>query len=187
MKPMLVALIAFIGATVRSRASMQLEILALRHQLAVYKRSVKRPRLRPADRILWSWMSRIWPRWQQALLIVQPRTVIAWQRRRFRDHWTRLSRSGKTGRPTVSNEIRALIRRLSSANPLWGAPRIVGELHKVGIDVAQSAARCVAAPALYAGQRVNRRAEQWPAHLANLDLNGPTRRGAPGRIHTSSG
>jgi hypothetical protein len=103
---------------------MQLEILALRHQLAAYQRSVKRPRLKPADRILWSWIARIWPRWRQALLIVQPRTVIARQRRRFRDHWTRLSQSGKPGRTIVAREIRELIRRISKANPLWGAPRI---------------------------------------------------------------
>ena len=117
---------------------MQLEILALRHQLAVYKRSAKRPRLKPADRILWSWIARLWPGWREALVIVRPRTVIAWQRRRFRDHWTRLCRSGKPGRPVVPKQVRALIRRMSTANPLWGAPRIVGELKKIGIDVAKS-------------------------------------------------
>jgi transposase InsO family protein len=75
---------------------------------------------------------------REALVIVQPRTVIAWQRRRFRDHWTRLCRSGKPGRPAVAKQVRILIRRLSSANPLWGAPRIVGELAKIGIDVAKT-------------------------------------------------
>lgn len=122
----------------KSRGYFQARVDTLRHQLAVYKRSVKRPRLKPADRVLWSWIARIWPRWRQALVIVQPRTVIAWQRRRFRDHWTRLSRSGKPGRPVMAKEVRALIRRMSRANPLWGAPRIVGELHKIGIDLAQS-------------------------------------------------
>jgi len=117
---------------------MQLEILALRHQLAVCRRSVKRPRLKPADRILWSWLARLWPGWRDALVIVQPRTVIAWQRRRFRDHWARLCRTGKPGRPQVAREVRVLIRRLSAANPLWGAPRIVGELRKIGIDVTKA-------------------------------------------------
>ena len=118
---------------------MQLEILALRHQLAVCRRSVKRPRLKPADRILWSWLARLWPGWRDALVIVQPRTVIAWQRRRFRDHWARLCRNGKPGRPQVAREVRVLIRRLSAANSLWGAPRIVGELAKIGIDVTKAA------------------------------------------------
>jgi hypothetical protein len=135
MRPILFALFAFLGATVRSRAAMQLEIFALRHQLAVCQRSVRRPRLRPADRLLWTWLARLWPRWREALVIVQPRTVIAWQRRRFRDHWTRLCRAGKPGRPQVAKEVRVLIWRLSAANPLWGAPRIVGELRKIGIDV----------------------------------------------------
>jgi transposase InsO family protein len=69
---------------------------------------------------------------------VQPATVIAWQRKRFRDHWTRVSGAGKLGRPPINNEIRDLIRKISGANPLWGTPRIVGELGKLGINVAKS-------------------------------------------------
>jgi len=88
MNAILFALFAFLSTSLRSRASLQLEILALRHQLAVYKRSAKRQRLTPADRILWSWLARLWPGWRNGLMIVQPRTVIAWQRRRFRHHWT---------------------------------------------------------------------------------------------------
>jgi hypothetical protein len=64
--------------------------------------------------------------------------VIAWQRKRFRDHWARLSQQGRPGRPPVSKEISALIRQMSEANPSWGSPRIVGELSKLGIDVAKS-------------------------------------------------
>ena len=71
-------------------------------------------------------------------MIVQPRTVIAWQQRRFRNHWTRLCRSGKPGRPPVAKEVRVLIRRLSAASPLWGAPRIVHELAKMGISVTKA-------------------------------------------------
>ena len=98
MPPVLRALLAFVIALFRSRHSMQLEILALRHQLAVYKQSVHRPRLRPTDRLFWMWLSRLWSRWQEALAFVQPRTVIAWQQRRFRDHWRRLSQCGTPGR-----------------------------------------------------------------------------------------
>jgi transposase InsO family protein len=117
---------------------MQMEILALRHQLSVYQRTCSRPRLKPADRILWSWLSRIWAGWRDALVFVQPRTVIAWRRRKFREHWTKLTRSGKQGRPPVAKDVRDLIRRMSSANPLWGAPRILGELGRIGIVVAKS-------------------------------------------------
>jgi hypothetical protein len=72
------------------------------------------------------------------LVFVQPETVIAWRRRKFREHWVRLSRRGKPGRPSVPGEVRDLIRRMSIADPLWGAPRIVGELGKIGIEVAKS-------------------------------------------------
>ena len=70
----------------RSHLALQLEIVALQHQLAIYQRTVKRPRIRPPDRVFWSWLSRRWSRWREALVFVQPATVIAWQRRRFRDH-----------------------------------------------------------------------------------------------------
>ena len=85
MHAILSALIAWISSTLRSRAAMQLEILALRHQLAIFKQAQERPRLRPGDRILWSWIARFWSGWQDVLIFVQPATVIAWQRRRFHD------------------------------------------------------------------------------------------------------
>ena len=132
------AILGTLSSLFRSRLSLQVEIVALRHQLAIYKRSGRRPHLRPADRILWSWLSRHWATWREALVFVQPATVIAWQRKRFRDHWTRLSSAGKPGRPRINNEIRELIRNLSGANPLWGTPCIVGELGKLGIKVAKS-------------------------------------------------
>ena len=132
------ALLVFLTTLFRSRATLQLEIVALRHQLTVYQRTALRPRIQPADRLFWSWVSRCWAGWRGALVFVQPGTVIAWQRKRFRDHWAKLSQEGRPGRPTVSKEIRALIRKLSAANPRWGSPRIVGELRKLGIDVAKS-------------------------------------------------
>ena len=138
MAAVLSALLAWFATNFRSRLALQLEILALRHQLEIYQRTVKRPRVRPGDRLFWSWLSRYWARWREALVVVQPATVIAWQRRRFRDHWSRMIRGGKPGRPQISKEIRELIRKISGANPLWGTPRIIGELGKLGIDVAKS-------------------------------------------------
>jgi len=118
---------------------MEIEILALRHQLAVLqRRTQKRPSLRTADRLLWVILSRVWERWRAALVIVKPETVIAWQRKGFRLYWRWKSRAGKSGRPCVSREIRELIRQMSSANPLWGAPRIHGELLKLGIQISQA-------------------------------------------------
>jgi putative transposase len=103
----------------------------------VYRRSTPRARVTPTDRLLWAWLSKRWSRWREVSVFVQPATVIAWQRRRFPEHWTRLSRRG-VGRPQVDAEVRDLIRKMSRANVTWGAPRIVGELGKIGIDVAKA-------------------------------------------------
>jgi len=138
MPPVVSALLAFVAALFQSHASIHLENLALRHQLAVYQRTVHRPRLCPSDRLFWAWLSRLRSGWQEVLAFVQPRTVIAWQQQRFRDHWRRLSEQGTPGRPAMTKEIRTLIQDMWQANPTWGSPRIVGELHKLGIDVAKS-------------------------------------------------
>jgi putative transposase len=138
MLPVISALVTCVAGLFRSRASLHLEHLALRHQLAVYQRSVPRPRIRMTDRLFWSWLSRLWSGWQSALAFVQPRTVIGWQRHRFRDHWRQLSQQGTPGRPTMAKEVRDLIRKMWQTNPTWGAPRIVGELRKLGIEVAKS-------------------------------------------------
>jgi transposase InsO family protein len=114
-----------------------LENLALRHQLAVYKKMVNRPKLLSSDRLFWVALSRVWAGWRQALVIVSPNTVLRWQRRRFREYWARLSARPAAGRPRVSRQIRALVGRMAQANPLWGAPRIHGELQKLGIEVAE--------------------------------------------------
>jgi putative transposase len=138
MFPVLSALLAFAMGFFRSRASLCLEHLALRHQLAVYRQTVHRPHLHWPDRLLWVWLSRLWSGWQATLAFVQPRTVITWQQQRFRDHWRRLSQQGTPGRPTVAQEVRELIQAMWRANPTWGSPRIIGELRKLGIDVAKS-------------------------------------------------
>ncbi len=127
-----------ISATLKSRAALHLENLALRHQLGVLQRSVKRPRLTAADRSLWSWLSEIWAAWRSTLVIVKPETVIAWHRQGFRLFWIWKIRHGQPGRPPVSKEARELIRKMSRENPLWGAPRIHGELLKLGIDIGET-------------------------------------------------
>jgi transposase InsO family protein len=138
MLPVIHALLAFVASLFRSRRSLHLAVLALQHQVAVYQRAGRRLHLHPTDRLLWARLSRLWTGWQEALVFVQLRTVIAWQRKRFREHWRRLSQGCTPGRPAISQDVQELIRTMSQANPLWGAPRIVGELRKLGIDVAKS-------------------------------------------------
>jgi hypothetical protein len=138
MRAVFSALIAYAVSHFRSHQSLRLENMALRHQLAVYQQTAKRPKLQPADRLLWVWLSRLSHGWQDALEFVQPRTVIAWQKKRFQDYWRRLSQSGKPGRPAIPKEVMELIQDMWRSNPTWGSPRIVGELQKLGIHVAKS-------------------------------------------------
>jgi len=138
MNSVLVALFALFASSFRARAALQAEILALRHQLAVlHKNAPPRLRLQRSDRWLWVLLSRCWSGWHPCLQVVRPDTVVRWHRRALAWYWTRKSRQ-RPGRPEVAAEIRDLLRRMSQANPLWGAPRIHGELRKLGIAVAQS-------------------------------------------------
>ena len=135
-----ISLLMGLGSSFRSRAELQTEIVALYHQLAVLRRRPStRLRLWPADRFFWTWLSRLWSGWRRALVIVQPETVLAWHRRGFRLYWRWKSRRRKPGRPKVSPAVRALIRKMSRANPGWGSPRIHGELLKLGIDIGETA------------------------------------------------
>src|SRR5271165_6147133 len=135
----LTTLLTTLCSIFRSRAGLELENLALRHQIGVLQRSArKRPRLTPVDRLLWVLLSRMWTDWRSALAIVQPETVIAWHRAGFRRFWTWKVRRGQPGRPVISREVRHLIRRMCRENPLWGAPRIHGELLKLGFDIGES-------------------------------------------------
>ena len=132
-------LVATLSSIWRSRAALGLENLALRHQIGVLQRSArKRPKLILLDRLLWVWLSRVWSDWRSALAIVQPETVIAWHRRGFRLFWTWKIRQGQPGRPTLPRDVRDLIRRMCRENPTWGAPRIHGELLKLGIDIGET-------------------------------------------------
>jgi putative transposase len=134
----LLSMILSVRSWLRSRAELQLELLALRHQLYVLNRSrPRRLQLVTADRWLWTWLSRTWPVWRTALVIVKPESIIDWHRHGFRLFWRWKSRR-RIGRPTVPADVRELIRTMSEGNPLWGAPRIHGELLKLGIEVSQA-------------------------------------------------
>jgi hypothetical protein len=123
----------------RSRAALELENLPLCHQIGVLQRAArKRPKLTSGDRLLWVCLSRFWRDWRSALAIVKPETVIAWHRAGFRWFWTWKVRGGQPGRPVISREVRDLIRKMCGENPGWGAPRIHGELLKLGIDIGES-------------------------------------------------
>src|SRR5262249_51818831 len=111
----------------------------LRHQLLVLQRSKRSRKLRlsAGDRLLWSWLSQLWSGWRSALMIVKPETVIAWHRRGFRLYWSWKSRHPQS-RPTIAREVIDLIRQMSLANPRWGAPRIHGELLKLGFELSEA-------------------------------------------------
>jgi putative transposase len=133
----LVVLLRFIGLIARGHRSVALENLALRQQLAALTLRGKRPRLRPRDRLFWVALANAWRDWHTALIVVQPETVVRWHRQWLRRQWTRRSARGRPGRPRTDTAIRALVSQMAAANALWGAPRIHGELQKVGIEVSE--------------------------------------------------
>ena len=139
MPALLVALLAALQSVVRSRLELGAEILALRHQLAVLQRQTpKRPRLGHADRWLWVLLSRVWWNWRSALQLVRPDTVVRWHRRGFARYWRWRSSRRRPGRPALAVDVRALIQQMHGANPRWGAPRVHGELRKLGLHIAQA-------------------------------------------------
>ena len=145
----------------KTRARLEAEIVLLRHQLNVLRRRVpSKPKLATADRLLFVWLYRLFPSMLNAVTIVQPETIIRWHRTGFRLYWRWKSRS-HGGRPRIPVEIRRLIREMSLANRLWGAPRIHGELLKLGIDVAQSTV------AKYTARRGRGPSQSWKTFLRN--------------------
>ena len=145
----------------RSRAALHAEVLALRHQLLVLQRSRRsRLRLTDVDRGLWIALARLWTDWRCILVIVKPETVIAWHRQGFRRYWTWKSRR-RAGRSAVPQEVRDLIRTMSLANPRWGAPRLHGELLKLGIAVSQGTV------ATYMCPRRSPPSQSWRTFLQN--------------------
>jgi hypothetical protein len=137
MVAILSAVVSIFAFRFRGRASLEIELIALRHQVTVLRRQRPgRPQFSSLDRLLWVWLYRIWPQVADAMVLVKPATVVQWHRNGFRLHWR--WRSRRPGRPKTGTEIRDLIRRMSRANPLWGAPRIHGELLKLGIEISQA-------------------------------------------------
>ena len=116
--------------------TLALENLALRQQLAMYMRTRRRPATRWSDRLFWLGLRRVWSDWSGALVILRPATVIGWHRRGFAWYWSRQS-GAIGGRPRLGHELRRLVRDRANANPLWGAPRIHGELMKLGLAVSE--------------------------------------------------
>jgi hypothetical protein len=148
-------------AVLRSRASLAAEILVLRHQLNIQRRHLpKRQILGAIDRLIFVGLYRLAPTILGALALVKPETVIKWHRTGFGLYWTWKSRR-RGGRPTVPPEISKLIREMSIANPLWGAPRIHGELLKLGIDIGQTSV------AKYMAKRRGPPSQGWKVFLYN--------------------
>jgi putative transposase len=114
-----------------------LENLALRQQLSIVRRTVRRPQLRTRDRLFWVLLAKAWRDWRTALIVVQPDTVVRWHRQWLRRRWTQRSTPTRSGRPSTPGAIRTLVEQMAAANPLWGAPRIHGELGKLGIEVSE--------------------------------------------------
>ena len=134
------ALFTALLASFRSRAALQILILALRHQLTVLQRSVKRPKLTAADRGLWAWLSNYWADWRSTLASSSRRLSSAGTAKASGSSGRGKVCHGQPGRPPISKETRDLIRKMSRDNLLWGAPRIHGELLKLGIDIGDSTA-----------------------------------------------
>jgi putative transposase len=157
---LLYALLATARSSLKSQRELALENLALRQQLAVLKRKTKRPKLTNADRAFWVALRGLWLDWHNALILVKPETVIGWHRKGFKLYWAWKSRN-RSGRPLIDAGIRKLIRRMARENPTWGAPRIHGELLKLGFEVAE------ATVSRYMPLRRKSPSQTWRAFLQN--------------------
>ena len=151
----------FLRLIFRSKQGIVLENLALRQQLAVQQRNIKRPKIKNTDRIFWGWLSRIWSDWRSSLIIVKPPTVIGWHKKGFKLYWKRKSR--RVGRPNIDWKLIKLIRKLQRENATWTAQRIQGELVKLGLDVSDNTvAKYLRKPISDNGKR-----QRWLTFLRN--------------------
>src|ERR1700678_1769706 len=131
------ALLAYLRAFFLPRHRLALEAVALRQQLAVFKRKQPRPKLNPDDRLFWVVLRRLWDRWSEALVVVQPETVVSWHRAGFRLFWRWRSQRRRPGRPPVMEQICQLIPRMKAEKHTWGAPRIHGDLLQLGFAISE--------------------------------------------------
>jgi transposase InsO family protein len=157
---LLTRLLLALCSVIEARASREAEILVLRQQLLVLNRKSPRFRLRNIDRLMLVWLSRLFPSVLDAMVIVKPETVLRWHRRGFRAYW-RWKSWRRGGRPRIDGELRALIRRMSRENPLWGAPRIHGELLMLGLEVSESTV------GRYMIRKQKPRSQGWKTFLRN--------------------
>jgi len=130
--------VTFFGSLLKYRRQLVLENLALKQQVAMLRQSVKRPRATPADKLFWIFFSRYVDGWRTTLHALHPDTVIRWHRHGFRLYWRWKNRGPKPGRPAIDTALRNLIQEMQAINIGWGAPRIHGELLKLGIEVSQA-------------------------------------------------
>jgi hypothetical protein len=161
MKAMILTLLHKIVAVLRERCHLSLEMLALRHQLAVLERSGKRPQFSPLDRCVWIVLSTLWSRWPLALAIMQADTVRRWRRQGVRHHWRWSCARTRPGRPAIASETRRVIGHMSRDNVLWGAPRLHGELARLGLKVSRTTV------AKYMSRRPSRPSPTWRTYLRN--------------------
>jgi putative transposase len=167
----LLVLVRTLALACRGHRELVLENLALRQQLAAFKRRGPRPQLSTRDRLFWIVLAKTWRHWRAPLVLVQPDTVIRWQREWLRRHWTRHSTPVGSGRPAMDADIRTLVRRMATANPLWGAPRIHGELTKLGVEVSErTVSRLVRRPRRPPSQTWRTFLTNHVGHLASIDF-----------------
>ena len=154
-------LFALLASPFRSKSALEAESAALHQQILVLRRKLRgRVRLSNGDRLFFVWLYRLFPSITRAMLIIRPDTLVRWHRAGFRHYWRWKSR-GRVGRPRIDRDLRALIRRMSAENVLWGAPRIHGELLKLGFEVAQSTV------ASYMVKRHGPPSQTWRTFLRN--------------------
>ena len=132
------ALFQSLGFLFHSRADLLMEIMILRQQVAVLKKEKPRPKLTGFDRLFWLGLRQLWSKWRELLIVVQPETVVNWHRKGFKLYWRIISkRNQKNGKPPSNKEIIKILRRMAVENPTWGAPRIHGELLKLGFKISE--------------------------------------------------
>src|SRR5262245_12647967 len=160
MLELLIVVVRALMLALRGHQELVLENLALRQQLAAFHRTT-RCRLRARDRFFWIVLARSWENWRQALRVVQPDTVVRWHRDWLRRRWTRRSRQRHSGRPPIDQQIRTLVCEMATANPLWGAPRIHGELQTLGVHVSERTVSRLLKP------HTRRSPQTWKTFLRN--------------------